>query len=94
MSNSNNSANLGFENRLWEIADKMRGHMDSAEYKHVALGLIFLKYISDAFQAKYNDLAARQATDYTDPVRDTLLPKLVSGELRVPDAEKIVEGLT
>ncbi len=49
------------------MADKMRGHMDAAEYKHVVLGLIFLKYISDTFQEKYNDLAARKDTDYTDP---------------------------
>ena len=67
MAKSNNGANLGFEGKLWEMADKMRGHMDSGEYKHVALGLIFLKYISDAFQAKFNDLAARQDTDFTDP---------------------------
>ena len=67
MAKANNGANLGFENKLWEMADKMRGHMDAAEYKHVVLGLIFLKYISDAFQAKYNDLATRQGTDYTDP---------------------------
>lgn len=45
----------------------MRGHMDAAEYKHVALGLIFLKYISDAFQELYDDLARRQETEYTDP---------------------------
>jgi len=38
-----NGANLGFEQKLWAAADKMRGHMDAAEYKHVALGLIFLK---------------------------------------------------
>ena len=44
-----NGANLGFEEKLWQAADKMRGHMDPGEYKHVALGLIFLKYISDAF---------------------------------------------
>lgn len=43
-------ANLGFEEKLWQAADKMRGHMDPGEYKHVALGLIFLKYISDAFE--------------------------------------------
>ncbi len=67
MSKTNNGANLGFENKLWEMADKMRGHMDAGEYKHVVLGLIFLKYISDAFQAKHDDLAARQETDYTDP---------------------------
>ncbi|MCK5243663.1 MAG: SAM-dependent DNA methyltransferase [Desulfobacterales bacterium] len=64
---TNNGANLGFENKLWEMADKMRGHMDAGEYKHVVFGLIFLKYISDAFQNKYDDLAERQKTDYTDP---------------------------
>ena len=45
----NGGANLGFEEKLWQAADKLRGHMDAAEYKHVVLGLIFLKYISDAF---------------------------------------------
>lgn len=43
-------ANLGFEEKLWRAADKLRGHMDPSEYKHVVLGLIFLKYISDAFE--------------------------------------------
>src|SRR3989344_6639168 len=47
---TNNGANLGFEQKLWQTADKMRNNMDAAEYKHVALGLIFLKYISDAFK--------------------------------------------
>jgi len=45
-----NGSNLDFEAQLWEAADKMRGHMDASEYKHVCLGLIFLKYISDAFE--------------------------------------------
>ncbi len=67
MSKTNNGANLGFENKLWEMADKMRGHMDSGEYKHVALGLIFLKYISDAFQARHDALKAAAKSDYTDP---------------------------
>ena len=67
MSSSNNGANLGFENQLWATADKMRGHMDASEYKHVVLGLIFLKYISDAFQAKYQELDATRETEYTDP---------------------------
>ena len=62
-----NGAKLGFENKLWEMADKMRGHMDSGEYKLVVLGLIFLKYISDAFQSKYDLLKASAETDYTDP---------------------------
>jgi len=51
--NNNNGANLGFEAKLWQAADAMRGSMDAAEYKHVALGLIFLKYISDAFEEQY-----------------------------------------
>lgn len=51
-----NGANLGFEQTLWHAADKLRGHMDAAEYKHVVLGLIFLKYISDAFQERHDAL--------------------------------------
>ncbi len=54
------TAALGFEVTLWKAADVLRGHMDAAEYKHVVLGLIFLKYISDAFQARYNALVAEQ----------------------------------
>ena len=53
---NNNGATLGFEEKLWAAADKMRGHMDSAEYKHVVLGLLFLKYISDAFEARRSAL--------------------------------------
>jgi len=45
-----NSVNVGFEEKLWAAADKMRNNMDPAEYKHVVLGLIFLKYISDSFE--------------------------------------------
>jgi len=52
----NNGANLGFEEKLWQAADKLRGHMDAAEYKHVVLGLIFLKYISDAFEERHQYL--------------------------------------
>lgn len=51
-SKKNNGAILGFEAKLWSMADKLRGHMDAAEYKHVVLGLIFLKYISDAFECQ------------------------------------------
>ena len=53
---NSNGANLGFEEKLWQAADKMRGHMDPAEYKHVVLGLIFLKYISDAFEERHKQL--------------------------------------
>lgn len=53
-----NSAALGFEAKLWLAADKMRNNMDAAEYKHVVLGLIFLKYISDAFDELHRQLVA------------------------------------
>lgn len=49
-SKKDSSANLGFEAKLWLAADKLRNNMDAAEYKHVVLGLIFLKYISDSFE--------------------------------------------
>ena len=57
---------LGFESRLWATADALRNNMDAAEYKHVVLGLIFLKYISDAFEAKHDELEAQRA-DGADP---------------------------
>ncbi len=62
-------ATLGFEAKLWQAADKMRNNMDAAEYKHVVLGLIFVKYISDAFEEKYAALVAdKQAgADPEDP---------------------------
>jgi type I restriction enzyme M protein len=52
------SANLGFEAKLWLAADKLRNNMDAAEYKHVVLGLIFLKYISDSFEEHRAKLVA------------------------------------
>ena len=57
------AANLGFEAKLWLTADKLRNNMDAAEYKHVVLGLIFLKYISDTFEEHRAKLLAGQG-DY------------------------------
>ena len=54
------AAKLGFEAKLWQAADALRNNMDAAEYKHVLLGLIFLKYISDAFEAKHAELDAQR----------------------------------
>jgi type I restriction enzyme M protein len=56
-----NGGNLGFEAELFKAADKLRGNMEPSDYKHVALGLIFLKYISDAFEAKHKALLAEDA---------------------------------
>lgn len=64
---SGNGGNLGFESKLWATADKLRGNMEPSDYKHVALGLIFLKYISDAFEAKRESLLAEELADPEDP---------------------------
>jgi type I restriction enzyme M protein len=68
-SNNGNAANLGFENELWRAADALRSNMDAAEYKHVVLGLVFLKYISDAFEEQHTKLEAErpQGADPEDP---------------------------
>ncbi len=67
--NGNSAANLGFEDKLWKAADALRSNMDAAEYKHVVLGLIFLKYISDAFEERRARLEAEiaQGADPEDP---------------------------
>jgi type I restriction enzyme M protein len=56
--NGDTAANIGFEAKLWLAADKLRNNMDAAEYKHVVLGLIFLKYISDSFEEQHAKLIA------------------------------------
>jgi type I restriction enzyme M protein len=61
-----NGTPLGFESKLWAAADALRNNMDAAEYKHVVLGLIFLKYISDAFEAKHAELE-KQKAEGADP---------------------------
>jgi len=67
MSRNNNNSNL--EQSLWAAADKLRNSMDAAEYKHVVLGLIFLKYISDAFTQRYQKLKLeiKEGADPEDP---------------------------
>ncbi|MBR6266230.1 MAG: SAM-dependent DNA methyltransferase, partial [Bacteroidales bacterium] len=54
------------EKQLWKAADKLRKNIDAAEYKHVVLGLIFLRYISVSFEQLYNELV-RQQVDGADP---------------------------
>ncbi len=64
-----NGATVGYEAQLWQMADALRGSMDAAEYKHVVLGLIFLKYISDAFEEQHARLVAekKKGADPEDP---------------------------
>jgi type I restriction enzyme M protein len=68
--NTDTTANLGFEAKLWAAADALRNNMDAAEYKHVVLGLIFLKYISDAFEARHAELEAQKAEGADPEDRD------------------------
>jgi type I restriction enzyme M protein len=100
-----NGANLGFEQKLWQAADKLRGHMDAAEYKHVVLGLIFLKYISDAFEEKHSALLQQKLKDKSiDPEdRDEYLaenifwvPKqarwpFIQGKAKQTDIGKVID---
>ena len=64
-----NDVIVGYEAELWRIAGALRGSMDAAEYKHVVLGLIFLKYISDAFEEQRTRLEGEKAkgADSEDP---------------------------
>jgi type I restriction enzyme M protein len=61
---------VGFEDKLWQAADKLRNNMDAAEYKHVVLGLIFLKYISDTFEEKHAALEAERGSGADPEDRD------------------------
>ena len=60
------TTNIGFEEKLWQAADKLRSNMDAAEYKHVVLGLIFLKYVPDSFEEKYQLLLSEGYGDEED----------------------------
>jgi type I restriction enzyme M protein len=72
MAKNNNGANLGFERELWQAADALRSNMDAAEYKHVVLGLILLKYISDLFEEQHARLDAERAERADGEVRHKL----------------------
>lgn len=60
------SADIGFEEKLWAMADKLRGSMDASEYKHVVLGLLFLKYVSDSFEELHEQLKEEEWADPED----------------------------
>lgn len=66
-SQTNNGANLGYEAELFKAADKLRGNMEPSDYKHVALGLIFLKHISDRFETRQRELEAEYPEGVEDP---------------------------
>lgn len=61
-----NTASIGFEDAIWRAADKLRGNLNASEYEGVVLGLIFLKYISDKFDAKFAELSQDEYADVED----------------------------
>jgi type I restriction-modification system DNA methylase subunit len=114
-SGSTTGATLGLESKLWSTADSLWGSEDSAEYKHVILGLVLLKYISNRFDERQNELVAQAAGLTNDSyiehpaqhgsirvraalseyhtlaaLHNTLLPRLLSGQLRVREADRVV----
>lgn len=100
-SNNGQGAKLGFEEKLWQAADKLRGHMDAAEYKHVVLGLIFLKYISDSFQELFDKLSNDEYANPED--RDEYLAENIfwvakearwpylQGKAKTPEIGKLID---
>ena len=71
---STTNPDLDYADKLWAAADKLRGQVDAAEYKHVVLGLLFLKYVSDSFDARREELAAElEADGITGPQLESLL---------------------
>ena len=80
---SSNGANIGFEAQLWDAACVLRGNMDASEYKHVILGLIFLKYISDKFEERYQELV-----DEGEGFEEDIDEYLLKGAFFVPSAAR------
>ena len=84
------SFTTGYETHLWQMADALRGSMDAAEYKHVVLGLIFLKYISDAFEERHAEVLAEWGEEAAENIfwvhPETRWPKLQSQAQRLDAA--------
>lgn len=83
------------DNKFWKAADKLRANMDTANYKHMVLGLIFLMYVFDAFEARQQELVTLfrdigNLNKALAQIRDTLLPRLLSGEITLPGTEQAV----
>lgn len=97
-----NTADIGFEQKIWEAADKLRGNVDASEYKHVILGLIFLKYLSDHFEEQYQKLISDGEGFEEDPdaytednvywVPENARWKVVSAAAHTPEVGKTIDS--
>lgn len=88
----NNTSNIGFEKQIWDAACVLRGNIDASEYKSVVLGLIFLKYISDRFEAKYKELV--EEGDGFEEDQDEYTAETYSLSLRMHDGVRLLLPLT
>ena len=99
---TSNSAVLGFEKEIWKAADIMRGNMDAAEYKHVILGLIFLKYLSDRFEARHRELL-EEGEDFAEDRDEYLADNIffvpqearwssIASHARAPEIGKVIDN--
>ena len=95
------ASNTSFEKQIWDAACVLRGNMDASEYKSVVLGLIFLKYISDRFEAKYNELVAEgdgfedDIDEYTSEniffVPEDARWRVISAAAHTPEIGKVID---
>ena len=96
-----NTSNSGFEKQIWDAACVLRGNIDASEYKSVVLGLIFLKYISDRFEAKYNELVT-EGDGFEDDIDEYtaenifFVPKdarwnVISAAAHTPEIGKVID---
>lgn len=99
---ADNTANIGFEEQIWKAADKLRGNIDASEYKNVVLGLIFLKYISDKFDQRYQQLLdegegfEEDRDEYTCDniffVPESARWKMIASAAHTPENGKVIDG--
>ena len=103
MAKKKSSEHIDFEKELFQSADSLRKNMDAAEYKHVVLGLIFLKYVSDAFEKRHEQLE-REKSQGADPnekdeykgqkifwIPEKALWKKIQSEAKKPSIGKIID---
>ena len=84
----NNNSEEPIEKQLWKAADKLRKNIDAAEYKHIILGLIFLKYISDAFEELFDKLKTKFETHLKEEARLNILIAENLGKVKVNAQDK------